>query len=1017
MKTSGVGAFVSSILMLAISASAQNQPAQTTVPESAWHISEKGPHHSIWERIEYETGPNGVRSPRVLRYKELATGLNYQDEQTGEWLESKEEIELLPNATGASASKGQHKVIFPSDILGSPVELMFPNRKWLRSQVIGLAYWDRATGRSVLIAELKSSVGEVHQPNVVIYPNCFDGDGFTASLRYTYTRAGFEQDVILATRPPGPEEYGLNPETSVLQVLTEFVDPPQPRKEIGQLKTLRGDVVPDESLHFDSMMIGRGKAFSQDQSRNEIPVAKEWLLEGGRQVLVEEVLVPDVKLELEKLPSLESAGVKRSSAVRRTASIHRELPRRKLASAQKREMKLAMNSAPIAGLVLDYITLNSTLTNYTFAANECHYLTGPVYLYTSGAGTTIFEGNATVKYAPNVAAKLVFYGPVDFQTETYRPIVFTARDDRSVGYNYDFGSGNPSGYYAETALVFNYAGPVNLRNVRVSYAQTAVSFLQNYGNTARHLQIRNCDNGLSVGGGIALDVGNALFAAVNKPFIGGNGSSIKAAHITTDQSSSLVYDNSSGGASFAFTNSLFVYSTNLLGSPVGSIAGANNAFLGTTNFGVGTIALSGSPFQTAWQGYHYLNSSSGLGNTGTTNIPADLANDLRTLTIAAPIVYTNVTISAPTTFSPQAQRDTDAPDCGYHYFPLDYVFGGCTAGSNVTFTAGTSVGWFGTTSGWNHAGHGIHIADYQTVQFDGTASSPTYWLRYNAAQESRNGAYVSYGPGGITGWASTVAAAPQFKARFLRSSMLAAEHIAHARDDWGTLCYRISHSEFYSGTVGGYISSCYYTNVLFYRTFVYGMDGGWAGTEFAARNCTVYRERLFLRANYAVPISVRDSAFDGSTYIIENYAANATYANYSNNAYTNATNPFPIATSNDKQSVTFNWQTLPQGRFFLPTNSVLIDAGSQTAGAATLYHFTTQTNQVKEATSQVDIGYHYVAVDSRGYPLDLDGDGIPDYLEDANGNGAADAGETSWLVNNYNGLTSEGGLQVFTPLK
>jgi hypothetical protein len=41
----------------------------------------------------------------------------------------------------------------------------------------------------------------------------------------------------------------------------------------------------------------------------------------------------------------------------------------------------------------------------------------------------------------------------------------------------------------------------------------------------------------------------------------------------------------------------------------------------------------------------------------------------------------------------------------------------------------------------------------------------------------------------------------------------------------------------------------------------------------------------------------------------------------------------------------------------------------------------------------VDIGYHYVAVDTNGIPLDSNGDGIPDYLQDANGNGVYDFGD------------------------
>ena len=48
----------------------------------------------------------------------------------------------------------------------------------------------------------------------------------------------------------------------------------------------------------------------------------------------------------------------------------------------------------------------------------------------------------------------------------------------------------------------------------------------------------------------------------------------------------------------------------------------------------------------------------------------------------------------------------------------------------------------------------------------------------------------------------------------------------------------------------------------------------------------------------------------------------------------------------------------------------------------------------------MDIGLHYVALDANGNMADFDGDGLPDYIEDANGNGSLDAGETSWTSAN-----------------
>src|SRR5262249_40272752 len=140
--------------------------------------------------------------------------------------------------------------------------------------------------------------------------------------------------------------------------------------------------------------------------------------------------------------------------------------------------------------------------------------------------------------------------------------------------------------------------------------------------------------------------------------------------------------------------------------------------------------------------------------------------------------------------------------------------------------------------------------------------------------------------------------------------------------------------------------------------------------------------------------TVKDNLFDG----VSLSEGTATIAN-SNNAYRGTTQL--AGGSNNKTLSATDYKTGPLGRFYYPSSGTnlfnLIDAGSRTADLAGLYHYTTQTNQVKETNSIVEIGFHYVATDGNGNPLDSDFDGLADYLEDRNGNGEMDSGESSWV--------------------
>src|SRR5205085_8269657 len=115
-----------------------------------------------------------------------------------------------------------------------------------------------------------------------------------------------------------------------------------------------------------------------------------------------------------------------------------------------------------------------------------------------------------------------------------------------------------------------------------------------------------------------------------------------------------------------------------------------------------------------------------------------------------------------------------------------------------------------------------------------------------------------------------------------------------------------------------------------------------------------------------------------------------TVVNSGYNAYWNCNKQLsPTNTTDITLGSAIAYQTGPLGLFYQTNTSPLINAGSCSATVPGLYHYTVTTNlisglQIKETNSVVDIGVHYVAVNSSGQPIDSDSDGISDYSEDSN---------------------------------
>ena len=88
------------------------------------------------------------------------------------------------------------------------------------------------------------------------------------------------------------------------------------------------------------------------------------------------------------------------------------------------------------------------------------------------------------------------------------------------------------------------------------------------------------------------------------------------------------------------------------------------------------------------------------------------------------------------------------------------------------------------------------------------------------------------------------------------------------------------------------------------------------------------------------------------------------------------------------------YYTLPGA---VDTLNDLVDTGDVTSSVAGLFHHTVNgVTQAKDAGVKVDIGWHYIALNPSGLPVDTDGDGVPDYVEDRNGDSIKQANETGW---------------------
>src|SRR5205823_9764875 len=102
-------------------------------------------------------------------------------------------------------------------------------------------------------------------------------------------------------------------------------------------------------------------------------------------------------------------------------------------------------------------------------------------------------------------------------------------------------------------------------------------------------------------------------------------------------------------------------------------------------------------------------------------------SDFTKKTTYPPLLVTSPITNA-TTWAPQAQRDTDGPDLGYHYDPLDYLITNVSLTASLTLTNGVAVGVYGN--------YGINLTSGSaSLVSEGAPANLNRLTRYQTVQE------------------------------------------------------------------------------------------------------------------------------------------------------------------------------------------------------------------------------------------------------------------------------------------
>jgi hypothetical protein len=481
---------------------AQTPQPSTLVPDPVipgvnWSVTPMDGMSSRWEGTIPASYPaTNAASWQTSQYFEVSPGLNYID-GSGLWQRSQDLIELQPDGS-AAAVHGPHKLYVPPSILDAATLVTASNRVF-QTKILGLVYYDAASGSSAVLSPVRNTSGELLPPNQILFQSAFAS--VKADVLLKYTSSGFESDVIFLQRPPPPSAFGLSNETTRLQIWHEYWAPSQPAVSLAALyvetnAALRATMAePDltgQILNFGDIWFPLSAAFLWDGDTNlgqNIPAeirlpspavrdslllsATQWQVTSNACYLIESLRWPDIAPKLSSLPAMVSAEPDLKLRLRLVAGLRPPVP--ESPGKRGRAMRLASRDYHAKGLVWPYITIASTGTDYECSNSVTYYISSSTYF----SGNLTLDQNCIIKF--NLNAYLLSYGSMTFNGSSSSPSILTSKDENIYGAPIAGGTGYPT-YAAAQAIWDYYIGSnVSVNGVQVRWAQTAVELDSNPG--------------------------------------------------------------------------------------------------------------------------------------------------------------------------------------------------------------------------------------------------------------------------------------------------------------------------------------------------------------------------------------------------------------------------------------------------------------------------------------------------------------------------------------------------------